>query len=181
MASSRPSTATTLVVRPLSPRDSVDELTRLLHRAYAPLGAMGLNYTAVDQTADVTAKRIAGGQCFVAASDGAVVGTIVVQPTHATNDCAYFTRQGVAAVHQFGVEPSAQGQGVGRSLLAACEAWATERGYHELAMDTAEPATHLVALYTGLGYRHVDIVQWPGKVYRSVVLSKTLRASPCGG
>jgi hypothetical protein len=42
----------------------------------------------------------------------------------------------------------------------------------ELAMDTAEQATHLVELYTRLGYRHVGWVQWPGKVYRSVVLSK---------
>jgi GNAT superfamily N-acetyltransferase len=166
-----------LVIRHLLPRDSIAELTRLLHRAYAPLGAMGLNYTAVDQTDEVTAKRIAGGQCFVADSDGAIVGTIVVQPTYATNDCAYFTRQGVAAVHQFGVEPSAQGQGVGRALLAACETWATERGYRELAMDTAEPATHLVALYNGLGYWPVDGVQWPGKVYRSVVLSKMLGSS----
>ena len=42
-------------------------------------------------------------------------------------------------------------------------------------MDTAEQATHLIELYKGLGYRHVDWVQWTGKVYRSVVLSKSLR------
>lgn len=38
------------VIRPIEPGDSLEELTRLLHRAYAPLGKLGLNYTAVDQS-----------------------------------------------------------------------------------------------------------------------------------
>jgi hypothetical protein len=33
----------------VDPNDSFEELTGLLHRAYASLGAMGFNYTAVDQ------------------------------------------------------------------------------------------------------------------------------------
>ena len=43
-------------------------------------------------------------------------------------------------------------------------------------MDTAEQATHLIELYAKLGYRQVGSVQWTGKVYRSVVLSKRLQA-----
>ncbi|MBK1613619.1 GNAT family N-acetyltransferase [Rubrivivax gelatinosus] len=163
-------------IRPLAAADSLAELTALLHRAYARLAAMGLNYTAADQTPEVTAQRIAGGRCFVAELDARIVGTALVHPTYARNDCAYFTRAGVAAVHQFAVEPLCQGRGVGRALLAACEAWACREGFAELALDTAEPAEHLLALYTGLGWRPVGHVQWPGKVYRSVVLSKALQA-----
>lgn len=163
-------------IRPLAPADSLADLTSLLHRAYARLAAMGLNYTAADQTPEVTAQRIAGGQCFVAERDGRLVGTVLVHPTYARNDCAWFTRPGVAAFHQFAVEPALQRRGVGRALLAACEAWARREGFAELAMDTAEPATHLVALYTRLGWQPVGHVQWPGKVYRSVVLSKALEA-----
>lgn len=48
-------------IRPFSATDSVAELTSLLHRAYARLAQMGLNYTAVDQSPDVTARRIEGG------------------------------------------------------------------------------------------------------------------------
>lgn len=40
----------------------------------------------------------------------------------------------------------------------------------------SEPATHLVDLYAKLGYQQVAWVQWPGKVYRSVVLSKRLQS-----
>lgn len=173
-ASAEAREAPTLRIRERGDDVSLDDLTALLHRAYARLGAMGLNYTAVDQTADVTSRRIAGGRCFVAEWSGRLVGTIVVQPTYASSDCAYFTRPGVAAVHQFGVDPAAQGRGVGRALLAACEGWAREQGFRELALDTAEQATHLVDLYTRLGYQPVGFVQWPGKVYRSVVMSRPL-------
>lgn len=38
-----------LTLRKLRREDSIEELTYLLHRAYARLGAVGLNYTAVDQ------------------------------------------------------------------------------------------------------------------------------------
>ena len=163
-----------LQLRPLATTDSVVELTALLHRAYARLGAMGLNYTAVDQTPDVTAERLRGGTCFVVAQGGRLVGTILVHPPYASNDCAWFTRPGVACVHQFAVDPSLQGGGVGRRLLQRAEDWAREHGFTEVAMDTAEPATHLVAFYGRLGYEVVDTVQWDGKVYRSVVLHKRL-------
>lgn len=161
-------------IRPLAATDSITELTALLHRAYARLAQMGLNYTAVDQSAEVTARRIAGGTCYVAAAESQLVGTILVQPTYAKNHCAYFTRPGVACAHQFAVDPQHQGNGIGRLLLDRAEQWAREHGFAELAMDTAEPARHLVELYGRLGYRHAGFVQWPGKVYRSVVLSKPL-------
>ena len=44
-------------VRPLSPVDSIPELTRLLHRAYARLAAMGLRYMATHQSDEVTRER----------------------------------------------------------------------------------------------------------------------------
>lgn len=162
-------------IRTLLPSDSLLELTALLHRAYARLGAMGLNYTAVDQSPEVTVKRIEGGQCYVVAVEGKLVGTVVVKPTYRENECEYFTRPGVAAIHQFAVDPEIQGKGIGRALLQACEQWAQEHGFRELAMDTAEQAEHLIKLYTGLGYVQVGFVQWTGKFYRSVVLSKALR------
>jgi GNAT superfamily N-acetyltransferase len=161
-------------IRTLQTSDSLLELTDLLHAAYARLGAMGLNYTSVDQSPEVTAERIAGGQCYVAELAGQLVGTIVVKPTYAQNECDYFTQPGVAAVHQFAVTPALQGQGLGRALLQVCEQWAAEHGFRELAMDTAEQATHLIKLYSSLGYQLVGGVQWTGKVYRSVMLSKVL-------
>ena len=137
--------STTLQLRQLEESDSLTELTSLLHRAYARLGNMGLNFTAVDQTPEVTAKRIHGGTCFVVAAGPKLVGTVVAKPTYAKNDCEYFTRHGVAVAHQLAVDPEHQGAGIGRMLLDRVEQWAKDAGYAELAMDTAEPVsyTHL--------------------------------------
>jgi GNAT superfamily N-acetyltransferase len=172
---------TLISIRPLAPSDSLEDITLLLHRAYAQLAAMGLNYTAVDQSVEVTKKRFEGGQGFVALRDCDIIGTIVVQSTKATSPCMYFRKAGVCSIHQFGVEPSLQGSGVGRSLIAACEAWARDNSFTEIALDTAEQATHLIALYSRLGYTPRDFVQWDGKVYRSIVMSKPIHREPKSG
>jgi GNAT superfamily N-acetyltransferase len=167
-------------IRPLAPSDSLEALTALLHRAYAPLGAMGLNYTAVDQSVDDTARRFAGGHGFVAEQDGVIVGTVVVNgPLDADEKpdaraCAWYLRRDVAHLHQLGVEPGAQGQGIGPALIAACERWAVERGFRAMALDTAMPAMHLRQRYAALGYAEVGDVQWSGKRYRTVIMVKPL-------
>jgi len=163
-----------LQIRRLQSTDSLEQLTALLHRGYAQLGAMGLNYTAVDQTVEVTADRIQGGHCLVALWNGELAGTVLGMPQVLKSECKYYGRPGVASLRQLAVEPSLQGKGVGRALIAACETWARESGFTELALDTAEPATHLVTLYARLGFAQMGTVQWPGKCYRSVVMSKRL-------
>jgi GNAT superfamily N-acetyltransferase len=169
-----------VMLRPVVPSDSLEALTALLHRAYAPLGAMGLNYTAVDQSVDATACRFASGHGFVAEQAGVVVGTVVVNgPLDADEKpdaraCAWYLRRDVAHLHQLGVEPAAQGQGIGPALIAACERWAVEQGFRAIALDTAIPATHLRQHYAALGYAEVGDVQWSGTRYRTVIMVKPL-------
>jgi GNAT superfamily N-acetyltransferase len=173
-------------VRPLAPGDSVESLTALLHRAYSRLGAMGLNYTAVDQTAAVTAQRIASGRCFVAEHDGRIVGTVTVggawdvQRVPGARHCPWYLRRDIAHLHQLGVEPAAQGQGIGHLLIAACEQWARAQGLGAIALDTAAPASHLRARYERLGYGSADEVQWAGKTYRTVIMVKALAGAVPG-
>lgn len=52
------------------------------------------------------------------------------------------------------------------------EARAAETGAVEIALDTAEPATHLVAWYGRRGYRLIEHAQWGHTNYRSVIMSK---------
>jgi GNAT superfamily N-acetyltransferase len=154
--------------------DSLEELTALLHRAYAQLGAMGLNYTAVDQSVEITARRIQRGTCYVALWDQRLVGTIVVTPPHPDSPCDYYTLSHVAAAHQFAVDPEFQNQGIGVKLLKAAENNARESLFAELALDTAEEAIHLISFYSKLGYFPVSTVHWRGKIYRSIVMTKKL-------
>jgi len=59
-----------LEIRRLRDEDSREELTELLHRAYAELGALGFRYRAVDQDVEMTRKRLTRGECYVAARSG---------------------------------------------------------------------------------------------------------------
>jgi GNAT superfamily N-acetyltransferase len=161
-------------IRLLNESDSLTELTALLHRAYAQLGKRGLNYTAVDQSEQVTAQRIQEGICFVATITDRLIGTLVLTKPNLQSVCAYFRRPQTPSIHQFAVDPSQQGSGLGKAILQTAEAWAQSQGFSELALDTAEPATHLIARYRKWGYEIVDHVQWPGKSYLSVVMSKQL-------
>lgn len=155
--------------------DSIEELTELIHRAYASLAAMGLRYLGTWQPPETTRERAEGGECWVAEVDGQVVGTIAFQPPGRSGGCPWYERPDVATFGQFAVEPSLQGSGVGSALLTLVEARALELGAAEIACDTAEPATHLIRWYEARGYRIVDRVDWrPGTNYLSVVLSKRL-------
>lgn len=171
-------------IRPLAARDSLEALNTLLHLAYAPLAARGLNFTAATQSVETTRRRVAEGQCFVAERAGAVVGTVTVSgPYDETNapspdEAPWYWERDTAHFHQFAVHPQHQGVGVGRRLVEECEAWARERGYRRMALDTAEPAHELRALYARLGYAEVGRVQWPGKNYLSVGMVKALDRSP---
>ncbi|MEJ7735308.1 MAG: GNAT family N-acetyltransferase [Polyangiaceae bacterium] len=51
---------------------------------------------------------------------------------------------------------------------------AMRAGARELALDTAEPAAHLIALYTRLGYRSVDHQTGADVNYRSLIMSRYL-------
>lgn len=161
-------------IRPLSPDDDLDELTRLLHRAYASLGARGLRYLATHQDVGTTRARIARGEALVATEADVVVGTVTWYLPDAQQH-GWYANPGVAAFGQFAVEPARRGEGIGRALVDEVTARATRAGATELACDTAEPATDLIAMYERWGFRKVGTVDYrPETNYLSVVLSKEL-------
>ncbi|HSN21716.1 MAG TPA: GNAT family N-acetyltransferase [Usitatibacter sp.] len=161
-------------IRPLRSDDSIEELTSLLHRAYAALARMGLNYTAADQSPETTRARVENRQCLVAVDGASLVGTILVNSVVPNALGSWFGKPDVASFHQFGVAPQYQGRGLGSLLLAEAESWARRLGFSEVALDTAESAAPLVAFYVRRGYRSVATVQWNGKTYRSIIMRKRL-------
>ena len=154
-------------------RDSYEALTDMLHRAFARLGARGLNCTCVDQSAGVTRARATRGDCYVAVCDGHIVGTMTLYAPDQESPCELYRRDDVASLRQFGVEPAWQSRGIGTLLLAFADHWAATRGYAELALDTPQPAAHLIAFYRGHGFRIADFLHFDGKRYDSAILSKS--------
>jgi GNAT superfamily N-acetyltransferase len=158
-------------------RDSYVALTALLHRAFARLGTMALNCTCVDQTVATTRERATRGDCYVAVCDGRLIGTMTLYAPDRASSCELYRRDEIASLRQFGVEPAWQSRGIGTLLLAFADHWAATRGYAELALDTPQPAAHLIAFYRGQGFRIVDFVRFDGKGYDSAILSRPPVAS----
>ena len=129
---------------------------------------------ATHQSEDVTRARIAQGECFVALVEGAVCGTIIFRGTRQTHGSPWYDRDDVSSFGQFAVEPSLQAKDLGGRLMSVVEDRALATGAREIALDTAEPAVHLIARYTRLGYRFIEHANWGHTNYRSVIMSKTL-------
>ena len=164
-----------MIIRKFAPTDPIENITSLLHDAYAELGRMGFNYTAVDQTDEVTRERIARGDCLVATDNNELIGTIMfMEPSRSWGGTPWYARPDVAVIGQFGVHPLYQRRGVGSLLLRAAEQLAVVSGATELALDTSEGADHLVAWYQRQDFRFIEYAQWKGKTYRSVIMSKTI-------
>jgi len=163
-----------VVIREWCEGDGVAEVTRLLNAAYARLRDMGFRYTATWQGDDVTRDRMNKGRCFVAIEGGALVGTLTLYFPASHLGAEYYHREGVAVFGQFAVQPSRQGRGIGSALLSHAEATALSLGATEMALDTAEGASHLIELYTRRGYAVVSRVDWPDTNYVSVILAKRL-------
>ncbi len=161
-----------VAIRLLDPEDRLDELTHLVRRAFAPLGAMGLNCTSVNQPVAVTRQRIAAGTCLVAEWNRQLAGTLIVYPPGTDAEVPWYQGSEVASVHQFAVEPILHGMGIGVALLAEAERWAIARGHGEIALDTPEPASHLIEYYQRRGFRRVGSACLAGRSYRSAILSK---------
>lgn len=121
----------------------------------------------------ITRRRVEAGVTFLAFDHSELVGTISLYERH-RGPCAYYKREGVFYFGMLGVAPESQGRGIGGLLLVRVEREATARGAHELALDTAEGAERLVALYERRGYRIADRVNWPATNYVSVIMSKPL-------
>ena len=168
---------TTVTIRELGASDSIGKLTQLIREAYTSLGRQGFNFNGVEQPEAVTAKRVQQGACFVALADDDLIGTILVHGPFVEAPCSYLTRPEVAYFQQFAVSPNWQSSGIGSQLLVQAETCALVSGYSALCMDTAVKAEHLVRYYARRGFEPVQQMQWPGKNYRSLVMSKPLRAS----
>lgn len=103
-----------------------------------------------------------------------LVGAICFHDASFTGGCPWYGRPEVASFHQFAVDPGFQRQGIGSALLDMAEQRARETGAKEIALDTAEGAAHLIALYERRGYRFIEYAQWSVTNYRSVIMSKKL-------
>jgi GNAT superfamily N-acetyltransferase len=73
--------------------------------------------------------------------------------THET----HFTSERQAYVGELATSELAEGRGVGKALVQACEGWARARGYRILTLTTGAANVQALGFYHHLGYRNEDI------------------------
>ena len=166
-----------VTIRRLLAGDSIPEITRVLHRAYAGQVEMGLKPLAGRQDDETTRRRCQSGECYLAVMQAAagekIVGVILFHEVEPDQGPPWFQNKFVDSFSQFAVDPLIQGRGIGILLLEMVERRAKECGAEELACSMAEPDTRLLNFYLKRGYRFVEHWQWPYTNYRSAILSKT--------
>lgn len=150
--------------------DDVVALTSMLHRAYAPLAAAGMRYTATHQSEKVTLLRLSRGHALVAEFEGKVVGTVTVYGPKPESSVPLYRDLLTCHIGQFGVEPDWKGGGIGKALHEAALAWAVAQGARFMALDTAVPAIDLIAMYHRWGYKTVDRIRFETTNYESVIM-----------
>ncbi len=143
------------------PVDAAD-VTRCVHAAYAryverigkPPGPMLDDY----------AKMIREHDVFVAVANAGVIGVLVLVRTG----------DGML-LDNVAVDPSRQGQGVGRALIALAEREARRRGHATLELYTHALMTENIELYRRLGYE--ETARRNERGYDRVYLAKALAGS----
>jgi ribosomal protein S18 acetylase RimI-like enzyme len=101
---------------------------------------------------DDYARRIEAGQVWVLETDGMIVGLVVLEDDG----------DGSLLLDNIAVAPSAQGQGIGRRLIAFTESEARRRGCHQIRLYTHILMVENIALYNRLGFQETGRVSEKG-------------------
>lgn len=161
--------------RRINESDDLVRITGLIHAAYAPHAELGLKYWGTHQSVKDTEKRYSLGIGFIAEENGEYVGTATIRPPQQESKVELYRQQGVWSLSQFCISPSYKGKGYGKALHAYVATAAMEHGASVLALDTAEPAVGLIAMYQSWGYQIVGECDWrPHTNYTSLVMALPL-------
>ncbi len=89
-------------------------------------------------------------ECLLALDNGTPVGFIELAIRSYAEGSSQ-TR--VPYVEGWFVDATYRGRGIGRDLMQAAEAWASKKGYSELASDADLHNTHSISVHKKLGFR----------------------------
>lgn len=155
-------------------KDSVEELTDLLHRAYKRLADMGLNFIATFQSAEYTRNYLKKGECYILEVNGKLIGTVFYYTSMWNDAPDIYQDPDSVLIGKFAVEPELQKLGLGSKLMDFVESLAAKRNKKRVVLDTSEKALHLIDYYNNRRYKYIHHWQWPDVNYKSVILAKKL-------
>lgn len=159
-------------VREFEPSDAA-ALTVMLHRSFAELAQSGFNFTAADQSVEVTLRRAEGTTTWLLMDGESIAATATMRfplDSELLERSSASRLPGRAWLDQLAVDPAYRGLGLASRMWALSRDWARAVGATHIGLDTAAPAAHLVELYSRWGFRHEEYIHWPGKTYDSTIM-----------
>lgn len=154
-----------VVLQPKPDYISWNDITELLHLAFAEHVREGLMYMACTQSEEQTRTRVGEGVCIVALLNGKLVGTRTLT-----------IRGKNLHVAQLAVHPDYRGLGIAVKLDDYSFEYARSKGLNALIGDTSEKATSIVKWHLKRGDQIVGLFSHSTTNYYSVVL----RRAVCG-
>src|SRR4030095_6456472 len=99
-----------------------------------------------------TSRRLASGTGFVVIDDNQYVGVVILRPPQPDSKVPLYREPDVWSLSQFCVAAERKGGGLGPRLHDFALSRASEACARYIALDTAEPAHALIAMYERWGY-----------------------------
>jgi GNAT superfamily N-acetyltransferase len=153
-----------MILRPLTTGDA-GEAAKLIRAAFAAQGRLtNPPSSALSETAEATAGKIAAGGGFGVFEAGAL---IAVALWSLNGDALHVARVSVA--------PRARGRGIVRLLIAACEAEASRRSVRRMTLKTRLELPENERLFGRFGFARLKVEAHPGfEAPTTAVMEKVL-------
>jgi aminoglycoside 6'-N-acetyltransferase I len=120
-----------------------------------------------EETRTFFEKRLKAPVVFVAEARSRLVGFLELDFRKYAPGCK---SSPVAFVEGWYVEPESQGEGIGRALIEAAEAFARAAGHDEIASDAEIENTQGIAAHRALGFDEIERVVYFRRSLRAVIL-----------
>jgi ribosomal protein S18 acetylase RimI-like enzyme len=137
--------------------EQFDEVAALIERVKEDLVAQGIfQWDEHYPNRVFIHEAISDGNLYVFLTDGAIVGSVVLDEWQSPEwDAINWqeTESPVLVIHALAIEPRLQGRGYGSSLLRACEQLASEHGYGCVRLDVFAGNPAARRLYERHGYQ----------------------------
>ena len=99
--------------------------------------------------------------CSLRSRDGAIVGSLTLELARRVNADDDPLEEHRAHIRMLGVDPAAQGRGVGTALMRSAESRARAARKSEMTLHTTQKMTAARAMYASLGYHRTEDEVFP--------------------
>ncbi len=158
-----------LIIIPKPDYISWEEITELLHTAFAKRVNQGMRFRAASQDVQTTIEKVGDGICLVALLDNKLVGTItVIYRKVDSKNKKWYHNNSYCYADQLAVHPAYQKKGIAEKLRAERLKICFEKKVDACILDTSIKAKSLVKLHIDSGFQKVELLSSPHTNYYSV-------------